>query len=112
MKVVTTLLCCSLIFLGGCENMSPGEQSVLSGAALGSLGGAAFGSLSGNAGDGALLGAGIGAIAGAMQHDTRVRAAHDPRNHHHHDYPYEEEVIGYEDENGDYYEEHIYRYEY
>ncbi|MBS0287426.1 MAG: hypothetical protein JSR17_09025 [Proteobacteria bacterium] len=68
MKIVSTLLCgLSLALLVGCTNMTPEEQGVLSGSALGAVGGAALGSLSGHAGEGAMIGAGIGALGGAMQ---------------------------------------------
>ncbi|MBS0288720.1 MAG: hypothetical protein JSS07_01620 [Proteobacteria bacterium] len=75
MKAVITLLCALPItlFTIGCTNMTPEEQSVLSGSALGAVGGAAMGSLSGHAGEGALIGAGIGAMGGAMQESNRQR---------------------------------------
>ncbi len=68
MKTVTTLLCAiPMVLLVGCANMTPEEQSVLSGSALGAVGGAALGALSGHAGEGAMIGAGVGALGGAMQ---------------------------------------------
>ena len=68
MKAVTTLLCAlPMVLLVGCANMTPEEQSVLSGSALGAVGGAALGALSGHAGEGAMIGAGVGALGGAMQ---------------------------------------------
>lgn len=49
----------------GCTNMTPTEQSTLSGAAIGALGGAAIGGLSGgNAGVGAVIGGAAGAVVG------------------------------------------------
>ena len=49
----------------GCTNMTPTEQSTLSGAAIGSLGGAAIGGLSGgSAGTGAIIGGAAGAVVG------------------------------------------------
>ena len=49
----------------GCTNMTPTEQSPLSGAAIGALGGAAIGGLSGgNAGVGAVIGGAAGAVVG------------------------------------------------
>ena len=49
----------------GCTNMTPTEQSTLSGAAIGALGGAAIGGLSGgSAGTGALIGGAAGAVVG------------------------------------------------
>lgn len=99
MKTVTTLICAlPLAFLVGCSNMTPSEQSVLSGSALGAVGGAALGALSGHAGEGALIGAGIGAVGGAMQNENNRRRG---------EYTVEE----YEDENyGD--EEYVVEREY
>ncbi len=72
MKNAATLFCMLGIFFGaGCTNMTPAEQSILSGSTLGAIGGAAIGSLSGQAEEGALIGAGIGAVAGAMQENNR-----------------------------------------
>ena len=49
----------------GCTNMTPTEQSTMSGAAIGALGGAAIGGLtSGNAGVGAVIGGAAGAVVG------------------------------------------------
>ena len=49
----------------GCTNMTPTEQSTLSGAAIGAVGGAAISGLSGgNAGVGALIGGAAGAVVG------------------------------------------------
>ena len=49
----------------GCTNMTPTEQSTLSGAAIGALGGAAIGGLSGgSAGTGAIIGGAAGAVVG------------------------------------------------
>lgn len=49
----------------GCTNMTPTEQSTLSGAAIGAPGGAAIGGLSGgNAGVGAVIGGAAGAVVG------------------------------------------------
>lgn len=49
----------------GCTNMTPTQQSTLSGAAIGALGGAAIGGLSGgSAGTGALIGGAAGAVVG------------------------------------------------
>lgn len=51
----------------GCTNMSPTQQGVASGAALGALGGAGIAAISGGAaGWGALAGAGAGALAGGI----------------------------------------------
>ena len=49
----------------GCANMTPIEQSTLSGAAIGALGGAAIGGLSGgSAGTGAIIVGAAGAVVG------------------------------------------------
>lgn len=49
----------------GCTNMTPTEQSTLSGAAIGALGGAAIGGLTGgSAGAGAAIGGAAGAVVG------------------------------------------------
>ena len=66
-----TIYAIILLLLGGCTNMSPSEQSTLSGSAIGALGGAALGSLSGHAGPGALIGASLGAVTGAIAEDNR-----------------------------------------
>ena len=95
MKAVITLMCAlPMALLIGCSDMTPSEQTVLSGSALGAVGGAVLCSLSGNAGEGAIIGAGIGALGGAMQ-DTNNRAQAQggpgPRGPRGGDY-YEEEV--------------------
>ncbi len=49
----------------GCANMTPTQQSTLSGAAIGAAGGAAIGGLTGgDAGVGALIGGAAGAMVG------------------------------------------------
>ena len=49
----------------GCTNMTPTDQSTLSGAAIGAVGGAAISRLTGgNAGVGALIGGAAGAVVG------------------------------------------------
>ncbi len=81
-----------MALLIGCTNMTPSEQSVLSGSALGAVGGAVLGGLSGNAGEGAIIGAGIGALGGAMQDtNNRAQGGPGPRIARNGDY-YEEEV--------------------
>ncbi len=55
----------ALAFSVGCTNMTPTEQSTLSGAAIGALGGAAIGGLSGgSAGTGAIIGGVAGGVVG------------------------------------------------
>ncbi|HNW79619.1 MAG TPA: glycine zipper domain-containing protein [Candidatus Competibacteraceae bacterium] len=54
-----------LALSAGCTNMTPTEQSTLSGAAIGAVGGAAIGGLTGgNAGVGAVIGGAAGAVVG------------------------------------------------
>lgn len=72
-KLIPVIAMASLV---GCSNMSPSEQRVLSGAAIGTVGGAAIGSISGNAGAGALIGAGAGALGGAI-YDSSQRGYDD-----------------------------------
>jgi uncharacterized protein YcfJ len=73
MKKALLLISVLPLILTGCDNMTPSEQRVLSGSALGTVAGAALGSLSGKAGEGALIGAGVGAVAGAMQDRNAVQ---------------------------------------
>lgn len=54
----------SVLSLASCAGMTPTEQNVLGGAALGTVAGAGIGALAGNAGTGALIGAGAGAVGG------------------------------------------------
>ena len=57
----------TLAFSDGCTNMTPTQQSTMSGAAIGALGGAAIGGLTGgNAGTGALIGGAAGAVVGNL----------------------------------------------
>ncbi len=68
-KIIPAIM---LLFLVGCNNMTPREQSTLSGAAIGTVGGAAIGGLVGGwhgAGVGALIGAGTGAVVGSVAND-------------------------------------------
>jgi hypothetical protein len=55
-----------IVWVEGCSEMSPTQQRVLSGGALGAAGGAAIGAMAGNAGMGALIGAGVGAGGGYL----------------------------------------------
>ena len=53
--------------LVGCANMTPTQQRVLSGGAIGAAGGAALGAMTGGSpGLGAVVGGGVGAAAGAL----------------------------------------------
>ncbi len=66
MKKIGFLIAIPAIALSvGCTNMTPTEQSTLSGAAIGTLGGAAIGGLTGgSAGAGAAIGGAAGAVVG------------------------------------------------
>lgn len=63
LKILTLAATLSLV---SCTGMSNTDQSVLSGAALGTLAGAGIGALAGNAGQGALIGAAAGAAGGYL----------------------------------------------
>lgn len=64
---IIAALCVIFATGAGCSNMSPTQQGVASGAALGALGGAGIAAISGGyAGWGALAGAGAGALAGGI----------------------------------------------
>jgi uncharacterized protein YcfJ len=62
--VGTTVL--PLVFLAGCESLSPTENGALGGGALGAGTGALVGHALGNTGAGALIGAGVGALSGGL----------------------------------------------
>lgn len=66
MKKIGCLIAIPALALSvGCTNMTPTEQSTLSGAAIGALGGAAIGGLTGgSAGAGAVIGGAAGAVVG------------------------------------------------
>ncbi|MDS4040626.1 MAG: glycine zipper domain-containing protein [Candidatus Competibacter sp.] len=66
MKKIGYLIAIPVIaFSVGCTNMTPTQQSTLSGAAIGALGGAAIGGLTGgSAGAGAAIGGAAGAVVG------------------------------------------------
>ena len=54
----------AMLAANGCANMSPTEQRVLSGGAIGAGSGAVIGALAGSAGLGAAAGAGAGLLGG------------------------------------------------
>jgi len=68
MKKISFLIAIPAVaFSVGCTNMTPTQQSTMSGAAIGALGGAAIGGLTGgNAGTGALIGGAAGAVVGNL----------------------------------------------
>jgi len=60
-----------LILSAGCANMTPTQQRVLSGGAIGAGGGAVIGALAGSAGLGAAAGAGAGLLGGLLYDQTQ-----------------------------------------
>ncbi|WP_428492189.1 glycine zipper family protein [Rhodopila sp.] len=60
MKNFALALVVVAVSLGGCANLTPGEQRAATGTGIGAAGGAVLGALGGNA----ALGAGVGAAAG------------------------------------------------
>jgi len=69
---ITSVLAVTLLV--GCSNMTPTEQRLLSGSAIGAVGGAAVGGLAGgHAGTGALIGAGAGALGGYLYDQNQRR---------------------------------------
>ncbi len=58
------LATCFVVALGGCADMTPRQQSTLSGGAIGAGVGAVVGNQSGNPVTGAVIGAGVGAATG------------------------------------------------
>jgi len=63
MKSIVLLLAV-ILALGGCANMSPTEQRVLSGGAMGAAGGAVIGAVAGSPALGAAIGGGAGLLGG------------------------------------------------
>ncbi len=66
MKKCFILICVVIMFVGACAGMSPTEQRVLSGGAIGAGGGALIGTAAGNAGAGAAIGGGAGLLGGFL----------------------------------------------
>lgn len=66
MRKVMAIMLIAVMFLGGCAGMSPTEQRVLSGGAIGAGGGALIGAAAGSPGTGAAVGAGAGALGGYL----------------------------------------------
>lgn len=54
------------LFVAGCQNLTPTQQSAATGGALGAVTGGLLGSLSGNFGWGALIGAAAGGTGGYL----------------------------------------------
>lgn len=74
-RTVGTVLFAGLL-VAGCAGMSPTEQRVLSGGAIGAGGGAVIGAIGGNAGLGAVLGGAAG-LAGGYLWDQHKQAEAD-----------------------------------
>jgi osmotically inducible lipoprotein OsmB len=66
MKRFVVLICVVFLFVGACAGMSPTEQRVLSGGAIGAGSGALIGAAAGNAGAGAAIGGGAGLLGGFL----------------------------------------------
>lgn len=56
----------TLVFLGGCADMSSRQQAALSGGAIGAAGGAVIGNQVGNPVTGAIIGGAVGAGTGLL----------------------------------------------
>ncbi len=66
MKKTMVLVMVVALLVGGCSGMSPTEQRVLSGTAIGASGGALIGWAAGSPAAGAAIGAGAGALGGFL----------------------------------------------
>jgi uncharacterized membrane protein len=66
MKKTLVLVMVAALLVGGCSGMSPTEQRVLSGTAIGAGGGALIGWAAGSPAAGAAIGAGAGALGGFL----------------------------------------------
>jgi len=66
MKKVVILLVVATLVMGGCSSMTPTQQRVLSGTAIGAGSGAIIGWAAGSPAAGAAIGAGAGALGGFL----------------------------------------------
>lgn len=66
MKKILALSLVVIIFACNCSGMTPTEQRVLSGGAIGAASGAAIGAISGSAATGAAIGGGAGVVGGLL----------------------------------------------
>ncbi|MGD0826957.1 MAG: glycine zipper family protein [Desulfobaccales bacterium] len=66
MLKIVSLLLLAVMLLSGCSGMSPTEQRVLSGGAIGATGGAIIGAAAGSAATGAAIGGGAGLLGGFL----------------------------------------------
>jgi hypothetical protein len=78
-RLLFVLLLLSMAWVGGCAGMTPTQQRVLSGGAMGAAGGAAIGAIAGDAGMGALIGGAVGAGGGYLydRHQRSKQAAYE-----------------------------------
>ena len=61
----------ALVLFTGCAGLTPQQQRILTGGAIGAAGGAAIGAISGgSAATGALVGGAVGAVGGAIVHEV------------------------------------------
>jgi osmotically inducible lipoprotein OsmB len=66
-RFFASILIVAMLALVGCANMTPTQQRMLSGGAIGAAGGAALGAITGGSPAlGAVVGGGVGAAAGAL----------------------------------------------
>jgi osmotically inducible lipoprotein OsmB len=66
MRKMGVLITIAVLFAAGCSGMSPTEQRVLSGGAIGAGGGALIGAAAGSAAVGAAVGGGAGLLGGLV----------------------------------------------
>jgi uncharacterized membrane protein len=64
MKRTVVLVLLAVLMVAGCSGMSPTQQRVLSGGAIGAGSGALIGAAAGSPGTGAAIGAGAGVLGG------------------------------------------------
>jgi osmotically inducible lipoprotein OsmB len=62
----TLMVAIVVLFLAGCAGMSPREQRMLSGGAIGATGGAIIGAATGSAATGAAIGGAAGVVGGLV----------------------------------------------
>ncbi len=77
MVQVMVLLLVGILALGGCSGMTPTEQRVLSGGAIGAAGGALIGAAAGSAAIGAAAGGGAG-LLGGLAYDQYQKSRGNP----------------------------------
>lgn len=65
-SIRTFVVALIVVLLAGCAGMSPREQRMLSGGAIGATGGAIIGAAAGSAGTGAAIGGAAGVLGGLV----------------------------------------------